>query len=355
MFDFLRDLRKSNEEKRQEALTAYLDGALTPAERKRFERLLASDKALRASLEEQRLIKASLRRLPRMRAPRNFTLDPARYGRPAPSTPDRLYPIMRVATVVVAILFVLVLVIDLAPFAGGREASQSMADSAQPAAEVVQAPAAPEEEPVLEAEAQAVAVDEVVIEVTRVVTDEEAMAAMAAEEPAAAEQPAAEQPAAEEATEIVGEEVAEEAAEAEAPLAGSEQASGGGGLPPTETPLAMIAPATAEGAAAAVEGQAVEDRAIAGSPQPSEATSEAEALAATSETAQTKEAASQPTPSLAPRVIPSPAAESTAADQGPAQVTAGAGISTIQILAIGLGLLLVLLIAATLLLRRRTR
>ncbi|MGD8806334.1 MAG: zf-HC2 domain-containing protein [Chloroflexota bacterium] len=351
MFDFLRDLRKSNEEKRQEALTAYLDGALTPAERKRFERLLASDKALRASLEEQRLIKASLRRLPRMRAPRNFTLDPARYGRPAPSTPDRLYPIMRVATVVVAILFVLVLVIDLAPFAGGREASQSMADSAQPAAEVVQAPAAPEEEPVLEAEAQAVAVDEVVIEVTRVVTDEEAMAAMAAEEPAAAEQPAAEQPAAEEATEIVD----EEAAEAEAPLAGPEQASGGGGLPPTETPLAMIAPATAEGAAAAVEGQAVEDRAIAGSPQPSEATSEAEALAATSETAQTKEAASQPTPSLAPRVIPSPAAESTAADQGPAQVTAGAGISTIQILAIGLGLLLVLLIAATLLLRRRTR
>jgi hypothetical protein len=258
---------------------------------------------------------------------------------------------MRVATVVVAILFVLVLVIDLAPFAGGREASQSMADSARPAAEVVQAPAAPEEEPVLEAEAQAVAVDEVVIEVTRVVTDEEAMAAMAAEEPAAAEQPAAEQPAAEEATEIVG----EEAAEAEAPLAGPEQASGGGGLPPTETPLAMIAPATAEGAAAAVEGQAVEDRAIAGSPQPSEATSEAEALAATSETAQTKEAASQPTPSLAPRVIPSPAAESTAADQGPAQVTAGAGISTIQILAIGLGLLLVLLIAATLLLRRRTR
>ena len=70
------------EEKRQEALTAYLDGALTPAERKRFERLLASDRALRASLEEQRLIKASLRRLPRMRAPRNFTLDPARYGRP---------------------------------------------------------------------------------------------------------------------------------------------------------------------------------------------------------------------------------------------------------------------------------
>ena len=35
------------------ALTAYLDGALTPAERRRFERLLASDEGLRASLEEQ--------------------------------------------------------------------------------------------------------------------------------------------------------------------------------------------------------------------------------------------------------------------------------------------------------------
>ena len=75
MFDFLRDFGKSEEEKRQEALTAYLDDVLTPAERERFEQLLASDEALRASLEEQRLIQASMRRLPRVRAPRRNARD----------------------------------------------------------------------------------------------------------------------------------------------------------------------------------------------------------------------------------------------------------------------------------------
>ena len=52
MFDFLRDLRKTEGEKRQEAMSAYLDDALTPAERERFERLLAEDEGLRASLED---------------------------------------------------------------------------------------------------------------------------------------------------------------------------------------------------------------------------------------------------------------------------------------------------------------
>ena len=64
MFDFLRDFGKSEEEKRQEALTAYLDDALTPAEKEHFEHLLATDEALQASLEEQRLIQATMRRLP---------------------------------------------------------------------------------------------------------------------------------------------------------------------------------------------------------------------------------------------------------------------------------------------------
>jgi hypothetical protein len=111
MFEFLRNLRKSDEEKTQEALTAYLDGALTPGEKRDFEQRLAADEALRADLEQQRLVKQSLGALPRLRAPRNFTLDPALYGRPQPA--GRLYPALRTATVLAAILFVVLLSVDL--------------------------------------------------------------------------------------------------------------------------------------------------------------------------------------------------------------------------------------------------
>ena len=83
MFNFLRNLTKSAEEKRQEAVTAYLDEALNDRERQRFEQEMAQDAALRAHVEQLLLIKQSLRQLPQWQVPRNFILDPAAYGRPA--------------------------------------------------------------------------------------------------------------------------------------------------------------------------------------------------------------------------------------------------------------------------------
>ena len=47
MFDFVRNLGKSADEKRQERLNAYVDGALSPAARQQFEQELAQDAALR--------------------------------------------------------------------------------------------------------------------------------------------------------------------------------------------------------------------------------------------------------------------------------------------------------------------
>lgn len=113
MFDFLRNLTKSEEDRRQEMLTAYLDGALTPQERRNFERQLDSDAELRTQLQRQQLIKANLRELPRVRAPRNFTLDPALYGKPAPQAIQQWYPLLRGATVVAAVFLVIVLSVDL--------------------------------------------------------------------------------------------------------------------------------------------------------------------------------------------------------------------------------------------------
>jgi hypothetical protein len=112
MFDFLRNLPKTEEEKRQERLSAYLDNALTSQQRQAFEKELDTDTTLQASLEQQRLLKQNLSQMPRMRAPRSFTLDPAAYGRPAPQPAFTLYPILRGATALAAILLIFLFTLE---------------------------------------------------------------------------------------------------------------------------------------------------------------------------------------------------------------------------------------------------
>jgi len=349
MFEFLRQIRKSEEEKRQEMLSAYLDDALTPAERERFERLLSTDETLRASLEEQRLVKASLARLPRMRAPRNFTLDPAIYGRPARSTAESLYPIMRVATAVVAILFVLVLVIDLSPIGGGSQASDvEQITMSESQAEPLQAPAAaaaPTEQP----SAETAMVEGEPIEVTRVVTE---AVEMAVEAPA-------EEVAAIEAT------VEEEIVEGEAELPSPEDVAGGGGpagdeAEAEEAPLAMEAVPDNENLAAELEAGEAEDRTADALPPQLATAGAAIAEKETAEVTLTQEAmASRPTASPMASLVPPPGADGEAATRlSAAETIAGeseGGLSTGQVLAVILGLFLVALLVLTLLLRRQTR
>jgi hypothetical protein len=133
MIDWIRNLGKSAEEKRQEALTAYLDNALTPVQRQAFERELAQDAGLRETMEQQRRLKAQLRQLPRVAAPRHFTLDPAVYGQQRPATTMGSYMILRTATALVAFFFVLALVVEFT--ATGNRASPVAMEEAAPAAE----------------------------------------------------------------------------------------------------------------------------------------------------------------------------------------------------------------------------
>lgn len=152
MLDFLRNLTRSAEEKRQEELNAYLDGELRGREREQFEALLASDPALQAEVAQLRATKEQVAQLPRLRAPRNYTLDPARYGAPAPGGGLSLYPALRLATVLTAFLLMLAVGIEFLPRpAGAPVAEDSIALVAttvveEPAAERVEAPqeAAPE-------------------------------------------------------------------------------------------------------------------------------------------------------------------------------------------------------------------
>jgi hypothetical protein len=184
MFDFLRDLRKSDEEKQQESLSAYLDGALTPTQMVQFAQRLSVDADLRSQLEQQRQIKENLRLLPRVPAPRYFTLDPAVYGRPQSQPGFPLYPALRTATVLVALLLVFAVSFDLftgtvsAPGPAAFEsavgelavedqtleqalpaeepvASEPLEESAIVASEAIEAPAEIEAEVIEEAEADA--------------------------------------------------------------------------------------------------------------------------------------------------------------------------------------------------------
>lgn len=146
MLNWLRNLLKSKDDQRQERLTAYLDGALSAAERKRMEQELAQDAALRAEVEAQQRIKYALSQLPRRTAPRNFILDPAKYVAKRPSIAAQIYPTLRVATAVMTVLLVGVIALDVGTRAGQPDMMASapaaesqpiaQADMAEPATEM---------------------------------------------------------------------------------------------------------------------------------------------------------------------------------------------------------------------------
>ncbi len=90
-----------------EQLSAYLDGQLPQAETTSLESRLGADPALAAALEELRQARAVLRRTPRRRAPRNFTLTPQMAGIRPPL--PRAVPAFSWASAVAMLLFIFTL------------------------------------------------------------------------------------------------------------------------------------------------------------------------------------------------------------------------------------------------------
>jgi hypothetical protein len=178
MFDLFRNFGRSEREKQQETLSAYLDGELAPAERDRLEAQLALDKALQDELAEMQVWQQQMRDLPTRRVPRNFTLDPALYGRPQRQFLGSAYPALRTATALTAFLLVIALAVNvyMNSFLGGAVSQTALAPAFEPASMVEEAA----EEPAL-------------AQITRVVTEtvvEEGItveAEMAVEEEMAAE------------------------------------------------------------------------------------------------------------------------------------------------------------------------
>jgi hypothetical protein len=88
-----------------EQLSSYLDGQLDPSDSARLESRLASDPALASTLDALRESRNLLRRMPKRRAPRNFTLTRQMVGLKPPL--PRSYPVFRFATALATLLFAL--------------------------------------------------------------------------------------------------------------------------------------------------------------------------------------------------------------------------------------------------------
>lgn len=333
MFDFLRNLMKSAQEKRQEALNAYLDDALTPRQRQHFEEQLAQEPELRAELAQLRLIKQQLRQLPSRSVPRNFTLDPARYGRPQRQPLLQLYPALRVATVLTAFFFILAVAAEVVTSGAGVPAIADVVATAEPfgAAEEVEVTRVVQVEVVEEGEA---------VEVTRLVTEEvlveeEAMeeAAEVVEEEAMAEEPA-EEPAAEMAQEVP-------AAEATAAATMTGEAA----LTPEAAADLTASPTSTPTVAATTARTAPPTATISEIPRPSPpAVEDDRAL----------------TSVVSPEAEDQEVGTAVSAQNGTTQAEQPEGgrqrplpLSSLRLLQIGLGSLLVILAAVTLMARRR--
>ncbi|UCC51823.1 MAG: hypothetical protein JSV68_22385 [Anaerolineaceae bacterium] len=168
MLDFLRNLRKSEEEKRQEALNAYLDDTLTSDQRQQLEEILEQDAGQQAQLDQMRLLQQQMRQLPRRRVPRNFTLNPALYGRPRREPLVQAYPVLRTATALAAFFFIFALAANL--FIGG---APGMTSSAEPVAMQAVPEAAADIETAVEEEIAEAAEEEVIVE--SIVTEAESV------------------------------------------------------------------------------------------------------------------------------------------------------------------------------------
>jgi len=111
-------------ERRDELLSAYLDGQMSAEERARLEAQLATDRALRAELEALRHTVALVRDLPPVPIPRNFILPQTMAARSRPVPPPRhrrawTAPLLTAATAFASLLFVVVLAGDLLLLGGG--------------------------------------------------------------------------------------------------------------------------------------------------------------------------------------------------------------------------------------------
>ncbi len=128
-------IRHNHSDDASELLSAYVDGAVDIAERNRADALIERCPACAREVGELRALKRMLRELPMLQPVRSFTLDPAT----APHPRRLLFPTLRLATLLSAVLLFVVLGVDTLGGAGGATGESA---AAPPAADGAAAPAA---------------------------------------------------------------------------------------------------------------------------------------------------------------------------------------------------------------------
>ena len=104
--------------KEYEKFSAYLDGQLSPAENRKLEEQLKAHPDWRLAIEELAATRALLRRAPRYRAPRNFTLSPEVARQYARKSWLPSFISFRLSAAVAALSMIAALVLQLLPGAG---------------------------------------------------------------------------------------------------------------------------------------------------------------------------------------------------------------------------------------------
>lgn len=122
--------RHNHTEDTFELLSGYLDDALDLVERRRADTLLRDCSACASELEELRMLQQTLRALPVPMPKRSFTLDPATV-----KPRMRWFPIFRFASLVSAMLLVVILGLDTLGGAGSAQDTTAALQAPAPAAE----------------------------------------------------------------------------------------------------------------------------------------------------------------------------------------------------------------------------
>ncbi len=125
-------------------LSAYIDGQLPPQKQARLAARLEREPALQAALEDLRVMKQKLGELPKMRAPRNFTLTPEMVSERHRRV--RSFNFMRLASALASLLLVLVFIGDNLSYGNLAMAPAPAMERSMDDAEVFAEMAEPEEE-----------------------------------------------------------------------------------------------------------------------------------------------------------------------------------------------------------------
>jgi anti-sigma factor RsiW len=120
-----------------ETLSAYLDGQLSPRHTRKLESRLKQEPNLQRAFTELQQTRLALRSIPRVRAPRNFSLTPemAKGLAGKRATAWRGFQTMRLVAVAASVVFAVIFAGDL--LLGGRiQSKTALAPAAEPAAEM---------------------------------------------------------------------------------------------------------------------------------------------------------------------------------------------------------------------------